>query len=167
VKNKNNVIPVPRTRHLTSEGIQGRANDLLAFLCRITVDIETLGKKASIEMEVITARYKGLLEPLLKEKDELEKGLISLMKKNKVVLFDGTDVINLLHGSLIHNLGDHVTIPKTALEACKQNKFNDVIKVVESLDRDKIEKWPDAKLVLIGAERKPKEEFKYTVKAKD
>jgi len=36
--------------------------------------------------------------------------------------------------------------------------------VVESLDRDAIEKWPDAKLVLIGAERKPKEEFSYNIR---
>jgi hypothetical protein len=86
------------------------------------------------------------------------------MKKNKGVLFDDTDVVNLAHGSLIREKGDHVTIPKTALAACKENKFTDVIKVVESLDRDEIEKWTDAKLTLIGAERKPKEEFNYSLK---
>jgi hypothetical protein len=115
-------------------------------------------------MEVITARYNGLLEPLRGEKADLEKALIKLMKKNKGVLFDGTDVVNLLHGSLIRETGDKVSIPKTALAACKENKFNDVIKIAESLDRPAIEKWPDAKLVLIGATRKPAEEFKYTIK---
>jgi hypothetical protein len=37
---------------------------------------------------------------------------------------------------------------------------------VESLDRDAISKWPDAKLVLIGAERKQKEEFSYDIQNK-
>ena len=126
-------------------------------------------------METNTANYKAMVAPLTaqyqKEIDVLknnlaadEKELITLMKKNKAILFDGTDVVNLQPGSLIREKGDKVSIPKTALEACKSNGFKDVIKVVESLDRPAIEKWPDAKLVLIGAERKPSEEFKYNIK---
>lgn len=93
-----------------------------------------------------------------------EKALIAMMKKNKTVLFDGVDVVNLRPGSLIYNLTDHVTIPRNALAACKSNGFLDVVKSVESLDRAAVEKWPDAKLAAIGAERKPKEEFKYSLK---
>ncbi|MFA5075621.1 MAG: host-nuclease inhibitor Gam family protein [Candidatus Babeliales bacterium] len=93
-----------------------------------------------------------------------EKVLQSLMKKNKAVLFDGTDVVNLPPGSLIHSKVDKISIPKTALAECEAQHFDDVIKIVKSLDRAAIEKWPDAKLVLIGAERKPKEEFSYDLK---
>ena len=147
--------------------VKSQANEVLERLLFVSVQIEEMEKQAAIQMEVIANRYKGMLEPLQGEKDELEKGLISLMKKNKGVLFGGViDVVNLPHGSLIRNKEDKVSIPKTALAECKAQGFKDVIKTVESLDRDKIEKWPDAKLVLIGAERKPKEEFKYTVKAK-
>lgn len=153
-------------KKIVKSEVQNNANIMLSFLSRITDSIEDLMKKNATEMEVITAKYNGLLLPLIEEKDDLEKGLISLMKKNKIVLFDATDVVNLPHGSLIRNKEDKVSIPKTALAECKAQGFKDVIKTVESLDRDKIEKWPDARLVLIGAERKPKEEFKYTVKAK-
>jgi hypothetical protein len=34
---------------------------------------------------------------------------------------------------------------------------------VESLDRDAIEKWPDERLFLIGAVRKPAEKFDYEI----
>lgn len=111
-----------------------------------------------------TPAFESTRATLVADIETDEKALQSLMKKNKAVLFDGTDVVNLPPGSLIHSKVDKVTIPKTALAACKGNHFNDVIKVVESLDRDAIEKWPDAKLVLIGAERKVKEEFSYNIR---
>jgi len=140
------------------------ANEALARIRSLTDSISALESEANVEMAVITARYQARLESLRHKQTEVGKDLIVFMKKNKAVLFDGTDVVNLPPGSLIHSKVDKVTIPKTALAACKGNHFNDVIKVVESLDRDAIEKWPDAKLVLIGAERKPKEEFSYNLK---
>jgi phage host-nuclease inhibitor protein Gam len=151
------VIPV-------KAGIQEEANEKLLLVKHINERISDLEAKANAEMEAVLLPYKAFLDALQTDKAFLEKGLISLMKKNKGVLFEKTDVINLPHGSLIRNKEDKVTIPKTALAACEEQKFTDVIKVVKSLDRDAIEKWPDAKLVLIGAERKPKEEFNYTVK---
>lgn len=154
---KTDVIPA-------QAGIQESADELLSYLRDVSTGIADLEARANAEMEAVTARYGGLLNPLRDELAARGKELIALMKKNKAVLFDDTDVVNLVNGSLIREKGDKVSIPKTALAECKQNKFLDVIKVVESLDRAAIEKWPDAKLTLIGAERKPKEEFKYTIK---
>ncbi len=157
-RNVKSVIPA-------KAGIQEEANEKLLLVKHINERITDLEAKANAEMEAVLLPYKEFLDALRNDKSALEKELTTLMKRNKGVLFDGTDVVNLPHGSLIRNEGDHVSIPKTALAACKENKFIDVIKIVESLDRNKIEKWPDAKLVLIGAERKPKEEFEYTVKS--
>ena len=152
------------TFNVQSSTVKEDANELLSYLRDVTEGITELEARANAEMAEVTARYSGLLNPMREEKTALGKELLTLMKKNKGVLFDGADVIDLQAGSLIHEQGEKVSIPKTALESCKANGFDDVIKIVESLDRDAIEKWPDAKLVLIGAERKPKEEFKYTVK---
>ena len=157
---KNSVIPA----QAGIQKIKADADDLLNYLRDVTEGIEHLEARANAEMAEVTARYGAWLNPLRDELAARGKELIALMKRNKAALFDGTDVVNLLHGSLIREKGEKVTIPKTALAACKENKFTDVIKVVESLDRAAIEKWPDAKLVLIGAERKPKEEFKYSLK---
>lgn len=144
--------------------VQSDAEQLLLWLRDLTHDITALETEASAEMAAVTERYNGLLTPLRDEQTARAKELIALMKKNRAVLFDGTDVVNLPPGSLIRNKADHVTIPKTALAECKAQHFDDVIKIVESLDREAIEKWPDAKLVLIGATRKPKEEFSYNLK---
>ena len=140
------------------------ANEALARIRSLTDSISALESEANVEMAVITARYQARLESLRHKQTEVGKDLIVFMKKNKAVLFDGTDVVNLPPGSLIHSKVDKVTIPKTALAECEAQHFDDVIKIVKSLDRDAIEKWPDAKLVLIGAERKAKEEFSYDLK---
>jgi len=161
------------TRENNTPSLEGRglgrvktdADDILTYMRDVIDGIADLEARANAEMAEVAARYGAWLNPLRDELAAREKEITALMKKNKELLFCGViDVVNLPHGALIRNKEDKVSIPKTALKACKENKFNDVIKVVESLDRDKIEKWPDAKLTLIGAERKPKEEFKYTVK---
>ena len=157
---KNSVIPA----QAGIQKIKADADDLLNYLRDVTEGIEHLEARACAEIDEVTARYNGLLNPLRDEFAACGKELIALMKKNKAVIFDGSDVVDLVNGSLIREKGEKVSIPKTALDACKQNGFDDVIKIVESLDRAAIEKWPDAKLVLIGAERKPAEEFKYNLK---
>ena len=150
-----------------SEKVKTDANERLSYLRDVIDGIADLEARANAEMAEVAARYGAWLNPLRDELAARGKELIALMKKNKGLLFDGTDVVNLAHGSLIRNEAEKVSIPRDALEACKGNGFDDVIKIVESLDRDKIEQWPDAKLVLIGATRKPKEEFKYSLKASD
>jgi hypothetical protein len=87
------------------------------------------------------------------------------MKSNKIVLFDGTDIVRLVNGSLIHSVADKVSIPRDALAKCEELGFAEVIKIAKSLDRDAVEKWPDERLILIGAERKQKEEFSYDLAA--
>ena len=147
-----------------SANVKADANELLSCLREVTDGIADLEARANTEMAEVTARYGSWLNPLREELTARGKELIALMKKNKGLLFDGTDVVNLAHGSLIRNEAEKVSIPRDALEACKGNGFDDVIRVVESLDRPAIEKWPDAKLTLIGATRKPTEEFKYDLR---
>lgn len=143
--------------------IKNEAQDILASIAQ---DMNTTEQATADYNRIVgpmTERYSKFLEEMQKHISEDEKKLISLMKKNQGTLFADADVINLISGSLIRNEDEKVHIPQSALQACKDNGFDDVIKVKESLNRDKIEKWTDAKLVLIGAERKPIVEFKYDI----
>jgi iron-sulfur cluster repair protein YtfE (RIC family) len=145
-------------------GIQEQAIELLKIIKSHKFQIDFLTAMHNEKLEQIARDHEECCRDLFEALNVAEKALMSLMKKNKSILFDGTDVVNLPPGSLIRNKVDKVSIPKTALAACKSQGFQEVIKVVESLDRDAIEQWPDAQLVLIGAERKPKEEFSYDLK---
>jgi hypothetical protein len=145
-------------------GIQERADELLAGIRRKQEAIEVITMFANDEIEQIKQRYEGECGPFKANLLIQEKALIALMKKERAIFFDGTDVLQLTNGALIHEVGDKVSIPRDALSKCKELKFNDVIKVAESLDREAIEKWKDEKLLLIGAERKPTETFSYDLK---
>jgi len=157
VKRKPTVIPA-------QAGIQKQADEYLREIALRTADIKDLNAEYEKLVQEVTANYSLRIEARETLLRSSILALMQTMKFNKAVLFDGTDVVNLPHGSLIHSVADKVSIPKTALAACQEQGFQDVIKIVESLDRDAISKWPDAKLVLIGAERKQKEEFSYDLK---
>jgi hypothetical protein len=145
-------------------GIYERADGLLLGIREQVGMIEELTAEYNADVERIKAEYDETLKIVQKNLKADEKMLVALMKKERGTFFDGTDVLQLTNGALIHEVGDHVKIPKGALEKCKELKFLNVIKTVESLNREAIEKWTTEKLLLIGAERKPVESFSYDLK---
>jgi hypothetical protein len=148
-----------------SKGDNERLADiLLAGIRKKWAAIDKITEWANNDMREITERYEKHHVPLMADVKALEKQLITLMKKERGTFFDGTDVLQLENGALIHESADKVTIPRDALDKCKKLKFLDVIKIAESLDREAIEKWTTEKLLLIGAERKQTETFSYDLK---
>ena len=137
------------------------ANAWLIQIAGYKADIEAIEADAKTALQVLEAEYGAKLEPLKAELKLYVSRLVDTMKANKKTLFDGTDVVRLVNGSLIHSVADKVSIPRDALAICEELGFDEVIKIAKSLDRDAVEKWPDERLVLIGAERKQKEEFSY------
>ncbi|MBN1830270.1 MAG: host-nuclease inhibitor Gam family protein [Deltaproteobacteria bacterium] len=95
-----------------------------------------------------------------------EKALLALMKKGKGAIFDGRERVELKHGILIHGSEDRVKIPRNALELAEKQGLTEAIKVAKSIDREAVEKWPDERLILIGAERKPRDVYSYETRGK-
>ena len=144
--------------------IQETANVHLQAISWTAGEIDAITAEYIIAAEELKIRYEARLDPhkqILKADDATLK---ALMRHDKKYLFDGTDVVHLTNGSLIHNVADKVSIPRDALARCEELGFAEVVKIAKSLDRDAVEKWPDERLVLIGAERKSKEEFSYDLK---
>jgi hypothetical protein len=141
---------------------------LLATADLILKDLRDLGaeiqrRQAAYEEEakmLAEKHQKGIAE-FQAEMAEREGLIISLMKQNKGVLFDGRDKVSLKNGTIIYIQASKVTVPRDALAKCEAQGFTDVIKVVKSIDRGAIEKWPDAKLGLIGAKRRLQDSFSY------
>ncbi len=147
-----------------SAEIKKEAEVLLSSIAWTQDIINKATDEYNATVEQVTNNYQSAVKKLQVDLGRDETALISLMRKNKVVLFAGADIVELPPGILIHSVANKITIPKTALASCEEQGFTDVIKIAKSLDRAAIEKWPDAKLVLIGAERKPKEEFNYDLR---
>ncbi len=112
-------------------------------------------------LAALTEKHRERVSAYKAELVKRENLLMLLMKQNRQILFDGRDIVRLANGALIHGTEDRVKIPRDALSKCEQLGFNDAVKIAKSIDREAIEKWPDEKLFLIGAERKPRETFSY------
>ena len=147
-----------------AKNILSVADDHLALILEASARIETLTSMRNAEIARIDEQYAEKIASLRQVFHLEENALFHLMKTHRALVFSNGDIVPLAHGALLRKMGDRVTIPRTALEKCKKLGFGDVVKVAESLDRAAVEKWPDEKLFLIGAERKPREDFEYEIK---
>ncbi len=159
---------MPRKSRKDAEGCHGNilnlADGLLSDLRDCTAEMVELEAGAQETISRISAEYEARIAPYREAIRDLDKNLVSLMKAERKTLFAGGDVVNLPSGSLIRSEGWRVTIPRDALGKCEELGFSEVVKIAKSLDREAVEKWPDEKLFLIGAERKPATKFSYEVK---
>jgi hypothetical protein len=137
------------------------------YLCQIREyarQIAAVEAEHREEADALALRYDARLRNLREARERNHDQIMRLMKSARTFLFDGIDVVDLPSGSLIRTLADHVTIPRDAIEKCEALGLTEAIKIAKSLDREAVEKWPDERLFLIGAERKPEEKFSYDVK---
>lgn len=155
------------TRRRNPEPVEDRADIADELLLAIRGTIEEIGgieAEYNAAVDELKASYEARLTTLRQLLKDDDAALKALMRHDKKYFFDGADVVRLTNGSLIHSVADKVSIPRDALAKCEELGFVEAIKIAKSLDRDAVEKWPDERLFLIGAERKQKEEFSYDLK---
>lgn len=146
------------------------AEQLLRLLKDSQRCLSVVTSKAEEEIARIRAGYGPDMEGYRKDIEQREKELKTLAKKHRGDLFDGDDKVTLENGILLYTKGSKVRIPKGALERIKtwiasgMEGFKEGIKTVESVNRPVVEKWPDEKLAVIGAEKKQVESFSYELK---
>jgi len=103
--------------------VQKEADEKLLLIKHVNESIEELAAKANAEMEAVLLPYKAFLEALNRDKSILEKSILSLMKIYKDSLFADTDIVNLLHGSLIREKGEKVSLPKSAAGGMQEKRI--------------------------------------------
>ena len=144
--------------------IHEKAETMLGYIKVLNERTAWLEARAEEEMKRVRERYEAPLAEAREKQKQAERDLVSLMKKNKPILFDGTDQVDLKTGILLYGEEDKIRIPRDALEKIKEAGWEEAIKVAESVDRGVVEKWPLERLVVIGAERKRIETYSYELK---
>lgn len=144
-----------------------QADDFLQTIGDLTARIEALESAYEQEIAAIRAKYRDEIESLTDIKKMEDKGLVALMKKNRAELFDGKEKLRLAWGILIHTKEPTLSIPRDVVERLKEKGWTEVIKTVESADREAINKWPLEKIIAIGGDKKPKEKFLYETQRRE
>ena len=144
---------------LTDEQVLAEASALLQEIGHWTTLQRDALAKAEAEIAEIRLKYK--LEDFAGCLSDLEKKLLNLMKKRPVAIFGTSDKKVLPAGVLSFGEEDQVKIPKTALAAIKEQGWVEAIRTIEEVKRDVVKAWPNERLAVIGAVRKPKRSYRY------
>lgn len=140
------------------------ADQLLEELAVLKTHLAEIQAEAEAKMKAVRERYDWQVQNAKLEISEREKVLKSLMKIHDPELFDGRDKVDLPHGLLLRSEGYKVRIPRDALKKIEAQGWTEAVKVVKTVDRDVVAKWPESRLVVIGAERRRVVTYEYEVK---
>lgn len=141
-----------------------KAEMLLKTLKGLRVGLLSLQSRAEEEIARIRAGYGPTMEAHREDIERCEKELKALAKGTKSELFDGADQVTLENGVLLYTSGVKVRIPRDALERIEAEGWLEAIRIAKSVNRPVVEKWPEEKLAVIGADRKQVESFSYELK---
>ena len=144
--------------------IKQQADEMLMNIGEVLKLRDQIQARADEAMREVTERYGKQIQSFNDRLKEKGKCIVALMKMGKKSFFDGTDIVRLENGVLIYNKEEKISIPRDALTKAEEQGLKDAIKIAKSLDRAVVEKWPDERLFLIGAERKMVETYNYEVK---
>ena len=157
--------PLPQIAELHAQ-----ADALLSQIARLDSSIQSDEAECGRKIDELRAAYARMIEPNRDRLAATIDTLVGLMKSSKAHLFAETDVVKLMHGSLLHTVDKRNLVfhgKKEAIIATLERLgvgFAEAVKVAKSYDRDIIREWPDDKIAQIGAERKPAEHFGYDLK---
>jgi len=139
-------------------------NEYFMWLKSIAKELSIIETEWDKKLQELELTYAHQVQSLKEKYAEVEKELIKYAKSKKKELFDSKDIFETSYGRLVRELAEKVSIPRDALSKCEELGFIDAIRISKSLDRAKVEKWPDEKLFLIGAKRDSVEKIDYELK---
>jgi len=149
--------------------LRAQADELLNNLNWLTREATILAEKANAEIAAINERYQEQLAAVQARIKDNEAALVRLMKAGRAVFFAAGDIHALVHGSLLRQVENKVTLhgkKDEIIARAEQEGLDYLVKVEKSLDRDQINKLSAALLALLGAERKALETFNYDLNRK-
>lgn len=116
------------------------------------------------EIDRIKAGAEAEVEPLLRQKKEMEDGLTAFAEYNKNELFAKKRSVELDFGTLGYRRSKEIK-PKPkhtfamVLGRLKEMGFNMAIRIKETVNKEELHEWPDERLDLVGARRVDKDVF--------
>ena len=154
-----------------------RADALAAELLDLRAALGVIQAQAVLDLGLIKDFYAGRLKPLKDQATSLDKKIKALAKKERAVFFQRAgDQVSLPHIVLTFDVDEHVKQAEGVLANLKElallelagapgyEGFVEAIRIEESVRYEVLEKWTEARLLMVGTERARKEIFSYELR---
>ena len=151
------------TKKLIIDDLQ-RAEGALAEMAAIDGKLAKAEVDLNKSIEAAKAKASEVGAPLLSRRKELEGALKSFAKRQQSVLFTGKQSCDLGFGSIGFRNGkklvqmDGISQDFT-LKKLRELGFSEAINVTETIAKEKMEKWPEERLGLVGVRWKESTNF--------
>lgn len=141
-----------------------RADGLLAEAGAVLAELDAARGALDAALERVRAEHGPAVERLETRLADLDRAIKALARRERGTLFDGRDRCDLPHGALLIQIEERVVRARGVLEALKEMGASEAVKVVETVNWDVLETWPDERLIQAGTERKRRETFAWEAK---
>lgn len=142
-----------------------QADELLEELWLLRLELSDFEAQAEAELRAVQERYAADIDRYRSEIAARDKELKAIMKDHDPEIFHGADKVTLPHGLLLRSEGYKVRIPRDALPKIEAKGWHEAIRVVKSINRDVVSKWPESRLAVIGAKRRKTVSYEYELKS--
>ncbi|MGF9798638.1 host-nuclease inhibitor Gam family protein [Brevibacillus agri] len=137
-------------------------NNAMRQIAEIDRTIQATEAELNRKIGELKAEAESVAAPLLAEKAELEKH-IQAFTESRIDEFKDSKTKFLTFGEVGFRKATSIVTRnvKAIIEALKQNRMTDCIKVSESIDKEELAKYDDPSLERVGAKRKIEDKFFY------
>lgn len=137
-----------------------QVNEAMRDLIEIDQHVYMIEATMNNQINEIKKEAELKVNPLLARKEELENN-IQAYTEYHIDEFKDSKTKSLTFGEVGFRKATSLITRnvKAIIEALKQNRMNDCIKVTETIDKDELGKYDDAALLKVGAKRKTEDRF--------
>ena len=176
--------PKPKTRNPKPVSFpspaHARADALAAELLDLRAALGVIQAEAVLRLGKVKEFYSGRLKPLKDQAVSLDKKIKGLAKKERTMFFrQAGDQVTLPHVILTFDVDEHVKQAEGVLANLEElavmelagapgyEGFAEAIRIEKSVRYEILEKWNEARLLMVGTDRVSKEVFSYELRGED
>ena len=143
------------------------ADSLLRQISDINAKLRGLESAVDIAMNELKEDMKITAEPMIEEKERLEKSLAIYSEYNKGELFSDKKTIELTFGLFGYRQSTSIGVKASTVELLKKHGFTEAIVTKETPNKDVMRDWSTERLGLVDAKRVVEDKFWVEAKQND
>jgi len=143
------------------------ADGLLRQVSDLNAKMRAAEATADIAINEVKEDFKNTLEPMLEEKERLEKSLAIYCEYNKGDLFGDKKTIELTFGLFGYRQSTSISVKAQTLELLKKHGMLEAIATKETPNKEVMRDWSDERLKLVEAKRVIEDKFWVEAKSND